>query len=95
MWPYDEGGCGCSHDWPWGAKGFPRISAEMAAMARTIYPAIKVVISTWTFDKPLSPGGSEYVGLDGFIKAEVAATGGSNFTFVMVDDHGNFPRWPV
>ena len=29
FWPYDEGGCGCSDDWPWGGKGFPRISSQV------------------------------------------------------------------
>jgi hypothetical protein len=36
FWPYDEGGCGCEDDWPWGGKGFPRISSKMATMGRTI-----------------------------------------------------------
>ena len=27
--PYDWGGCGCKHDWPWGSVGFPRFSSEI------------------------------------------------------------------
>jgi hypothetical protein len=40
-------------------------------MARGMYPAIRSIVSTWVFDKPVV-NGSEYEGLDGFIKAEKA-----------------------
>ena len=61
FWPYDEGGCGCHDDWPWGGKGFPRISSQVATMARTMYPRLRSVVSTWVFDKPVV-NGSEYAG---------------------------------
>ena len=100
FWPYDEGGCGCHDDWPWGGKGFPRIASQVATMAREIYPKLQTVVSTWCFDKPVV-NGSEYAGMDAFIKAEAklaAKDGGSppvNFSFAMVDDHGDFPLWPL
>jgi len=59
-WPYDEGGCGCHDDWPWGGKGFPRISTRMTEMAMEIFPDIKTIASTWVFDKPVV-NGSEHV----------------------------------
>eukprot|EP00040_Diaphanoeca_grandis_P001474 m.275804 g.275804 ORF g.275804 m.275804 type:complete len:174 (+) comp121308_c0_seq1:570-1091(+) len=79
---------------PWGAKGFPKLSSHMATMARTIFPKLKMVVSTWCFDKPVV-NSSEYAGMDAYIKAEVAENGHSNFTYAMVDDHGDFPRWPL
>jgi hypothetical protein len=96
FWPYDEGGCGCSDDWPWGGKGFPRISSKMATMGREVFPKLRTVVSTWCFDKPVV-NGSEYAGMDAFIKAEVGASSAStsNFSFAMVDDHGDFPLWPL
>ena len=96
FWPYDEGGCGCHDDWPWGGKGFPRISSQVATMARRIYPKLRSIVSTWTFDKPVV-NGSEYDGMDRFIKREVASStdGTSNFSFAMVDGHGDFPTWPL
>ena len=60
-WPYDDGGCGCEDDWPWGGRGFPRLSSRMAAEARSVFPALKMVVSTWCFDKPVV-NGSEYEG---------------------------------
>ena len=65
-------------------------------MARSIYPSLKSIVSTWVFDKPVV-NGSEYEGMDSFIKAEKAhsPSGASNFSFAMVDDHGDFPRWPL
>jgi hypothetical protein len=57
----DDGGCGCEDDWPWGGRGFPRLSSKMAAEARSVFPALKMVVSTWCFDKPII-NGSEYEG---------------------------------
>ena len=94
-WPYDDGGCGCDEDWPWGGKGFPRLSSKMAVEARSVFPTLKMVVSTWCFDTPVV-NSSEYEGMDAFIKREITASGGaSNFSFAMVDDHGDFPRWPL
>ena len=86
FWPYDEGGCGCKDDWPWGGKGYPRLASKMQRMASDMYPGIWSVVSTWLFDKPVVDS-SEYAGLDAFIKAEKAAEN-ATFSFAMVDDHG-------
>lgn len=69
-------------------------------MAREIYPDVRSIVSTWVFDKPVV-NGSEYEGLDNFIKAEKARSAHSpsgptsNFSFAMVDDHDDFPLWPL
>ena len=63
VWPYDEGGCGCDDDWPWGGKGYPRLASKMQRMATELYPNIWALISTWLFDKPVV-NASEYAGLD-------------------------------
>jgi hypothetical protein len=35
MWPYDQGGCTCSHCAPWGTNGFLKV-AEPLALAETL-----------------------------------------------------------
>ncbi len=50
IWPYDQGGCGCSQCHPWGARGFLKIAEPIAALARRKLPGIKVIASTWFFD---------------------------------------------
>ncbi len=52
IWPYDQGGCGCSACQPWGAKGFLKLAEPVAALARRKLPGVKVIMSTWFFDEP-------------------------------------------
>ena len=40
FWPYDEGGCGCTNCWPWGARGYPKLSRDVVQAARARFPAI-------------------------------------------------------
>ena len=87
FWPYDEGGCGCSQCWPWGARGFPKLCQDFSHMARDEFPMIKIVLSTWMFDTP--PAG-EWEGLSKFLKKE---KGWANY--IMADSHENFPRYPL
>ncbi|MCP4211915.1 MAG: hypothetical protein GY764_10620 [Halieaceae bacterium] len=51
FWPYDEGGCACERCRPWGGNGFLRISRAIKEMADTLYPGVKIALSTWCFDK--------------------------------------------
>ncbi|MBN2310687.1 MAG: hypothetical protein JXR94_17070 [Candidatus Hydrogenedentes bacterium] len=87
FWPYDEGGCGCETCWPWGARGYPRLSREIAALARQRFPAVKTVLSTWVYDTP--PAG-EWEGLAAFLKPDA-----SWLDFIMADSHEDFPRYPL
>ena len=91
FWPYDEGGCGCKEDWPFGGHGFPRLSSAIADSATQLFPALKAIASTWCFDQPVV-NGNEYDRLDSFIRTQHAA-GRHTFEFIMVDDHNDFPLW--
>ena len=51
FWPYDEGGCACENCKPWGANGFLVIAQAMAKMTREYFPGIKIILSTWQFDR--------------------------------------------
>jgi hypothetical protein len=86
-WPYDEGGCGCAECWPWGARGFPKLSRELSIIARDKYPGIQVVLSTWVFDTP--PAG-EWEGLTNFLQHDK-----SWLNYIMADAHEGFPRYPL
>mgnify|MGYP001171530959 CR=1 FL=1 len=86
-WPYDEGGCGCSACWPWGAKGFPSACRAVAERARQAHPHLKVILSTWMYDTP--PAG-EWRGLADRLKAEPPWVHA-----IMADAHEDFPRFPL
>jgi hypothetical protein len=86
-WPYDEGGCGCSNCWPWGVKGFPSMSRDLALLARNSHPHLKLVLSTWVYDTP--PAG-EWAGL-----AELLKKDGTWADAIMADAHEDFPRYPL
>ncbi|MEN6449908.1 MAG: hypothetical protein ABFC96_05390 [Thermoguttaceae bacterium] len=85
--PYDEGGGGCPECWPWGARGYPRLSRDLAMAARKTYPQLKVVLSTWVYDTP--PAG-EWEGLAAFLKNDRAW-----LDYVMADAHEDFPAFPL
>ena len=86
-WPYDEGGCGCEDCWPWGARGFPRMSRDLVQLARKTYPNLKLVLSTWTYDNP--PAG-EWEGLASLLEKDK-----SWLDYIMADFHEDFPRYPL
>lgn len=86
-WPYDEGGCGCETCYPWGAKTFPELSKSLVELERATYPDLKVILSTWVYDKP--PAG-EWEGLAAFLEKDHAW-----LNAIMCDDHEDFPRYPL
>ncbi|MBQ9132321.1 MAG: hypothetical protein IJX62_07620, partial [Clostridia bacterium] len=50
LWPYDQGGCTCEKCYPWGSNGFWRIAQKHAAIAKKIFPKLKIIFSCWRFD---------------------------------------------
>jgi hypothetical protein len=90
FWPYDEGGCGCSNCWPWGARGFLSMSKELVPHIRKRFPACKIILSTWCFENEndANPDG-EWAGL-----AKALAEDKSWVDYIMADGHGNyFPKY--
>jgi hypothetical protein len=61
LWPYDQGACTCADCAPWGANGFLRLAEAEARVFKGLYPAGKVILSTWFFDH-FTHG--EWAGLD-------------------------------
>lgn len=47
IWPYDQGGCGCSECQPWGSKGFMKCVMEVGELARNKMPGTEIVLSSW------------------------------------------------
>ena len=86
-WPYDEGGCGCSQCWPWGARGYPMLAEKIFALARERFPACRRILSTWMYDSP--PAG-EWTGLAGFLEK-----GTDWIDDILADAHQDFPRYPL
>jgi hypothetical protein len=86
-WPYDEGGCGCTNCWPWGARGYPKLSRDVIQAARARFPGIKSVLSTWCYDTP--PAG-EWAGLARFLETE-----NGWLDYILADSHTDFPRYPL
>ena len=87
--PYDSGGCGCPDCWPWGARGFLKISQEFVRLARQQYPGIKFVLGTWCYDVCEKPDG-EWDGL-----AKALAKDNTWVQYIMADSHFEFPRYPL
>lgn len=50
FWPYDQGGCTCKDCYPWGSNGFYRLAKKQAAMAKEVFPDIKIIFACWRFD---------------------------------------------
>ena len=87
VWPYDEGGCGCQQCAPWGANGLLKVTRELAALAHTHFPDMRVILSTWMFDTP--PEG-EWEGL-----TRALAAGDHGIDYLMAASHEDFPRYPL
>ena len=87
FWSYDEGGCGCDQCWPWGARGYPVLCKELAAITQEKFPGVNIILSTWMYDTP--PAG-EWEGLTKFLNK------GNNWLhYIMADSHEDFPQYPL
>jgi hypothetical protein len=86
-WPYDEGGCGCTNCWPWGARGYLNLARDISTLVHQKSPQTKVILSTWTFDTP--PDG-EWEALS---KALVEDKRWADY--IQADAHEDFPRYPL
>lgn len=87
-WPYDEGGCGCEKCLPWGGNGYLKAVCALHDLAASIYPEIKTVVSTWTFDVPEGQG--EFEALYKRLETDM-----SWVDYMMADAHGSYPRYPL
>lgn len=88
IWPYDQGGCGCALCRPWGANGYLKIAEPVARLARSIYPHIRIVLSTWLFDARYDEG--EWSGLTHAFSVKP-----SWVDYILADSHTTFPRYPL
>lgn len=87
FWPYDEGGCGCEKCFPWGGNGYLKASREIAKVAKTHFPDLKIILSTWLFDTPDT----------GEWKALAASLEERNdwVDYILADSHEDFPQYPL
>jgi hypothetical protein len=84
LWPYDQGGCGCSECVPWGSNGYLKITRKLTALAREINPDVKIALSTWLFDCVEVEG--EWAGLAEAFKMETPWV-----DYIMADSHTTYP----
>ena len=91
-WPYDEGGCSCPDCRPWGAKGYANTCIEINKLAKSIYPNIQIIVSTWLFDTEFYGAQGEYEGLYERLKTDLDWA-----DYIMVDGHGEkpYPAYPI
>jgi len=87
--PYDEGGCGCKDCAPWGARGLPKLCRDLTPIFRAKYPNIQMILGTWMFDHT-GPQEGEWAGLSGFLAKDRTVA-----DYLLVDAHGDFPRYPL
>ncbi|NLG49176.1 MAG: hypothetical protein GX552_03570 [Chloroflexi bacterium] len=87
IWPYDQGGCLCERCAPWGANGFIKMAEPVARLVRATLPNAATVLSTWWFDYDTT---GEYEGL-----WRLLASRPDWVDYLMVDAHGDFPRYPL
>ena len=87
--PYDAGGCGCDECWPWGARGYLKISKEFSRLAKAKYPDSQFVLCTWCYDVREESDG-EYKGLE-----QALAEDKSWVDVNMADAHEGFPEYAL
>lgn len=88
IWPYDQGGCTCAHCAPWGANGFLHVAEPVAKLVRTRCPEAKIILSTWYFDHFIK---GEWAAFD----QAIAACRPAWVDYLLIDDFGGFPRYPL
>lgn len=88
IWPYDQGGCTCSNCAPWGTNGFLQTAHPVAELMRSKFPQAKIILSTWYFDHFIK---GEWAGL----QAEFDRNKTGWIDYLLIDDFGGFPRYPL
>lgn len=85
---YDQGGCTCHQCRPWGSHGYLRTAEAVARLVRRNLPDAKTVLVTWHFDRHIA---GEWEGLSR------AFAGGKPdwIDYLLADDHGHFPEYPL
>lgn len=86
VWPYDQGGCGCTQCTPWGSNGYLKMTKMIAALVLKKLPEVKIVQSTWLFDVVEDEG--EWAGLAAAYKKEKPPV-----HYIMADSHETFPKY--
>ncbi len=86
LWPYDQGGCGCSDCVPWGSNGYLKLTRKLAVLAREINPEVKIALSTWLFDCVEDEG--EWKGLAEAFQQETPWV-----DYIMADSHTTYPAY--
>ncbi len=87
-WPYDQGGCTCRKCAPWGVNGYLKCAEAEAALVREYFPEVKIIFSTWYFDRFTT---GEWEGLDKAFNTQKPDW----VDYMMIDDHGSFPDYPL
>lgn len=88
IWPYDQGGCTCDKCAPWGTNGFLKTAEAVARMARQRFPAAKIVLSTWYFDRFVK---GEWEGLQQAFRMNRPDW----VDYLMIDGYWDFPAYPL
>lgn len=86
VWPYDQGGCGCTQCTPWGSNGYLKMTRKIAGLLSIKLPKAKIVQSTWLFDVVEDEG--EWAGLAAAYKKEKPPV-----DYIMADSHETFPKY--
>lgn len=88
IWPYDQGGCTCAKCAPWGINGFLKVAEPLARLVRSRFPKVKILLSTWYFNHFVN---GEWEGLE----AEFKRNKPDWSDYLMIDDFGGFPEYPL
>ena len=88
IWPYDQGGCTCSDCAPWGANGFLKTAEPVSRLVKRKMPGAETILSTWYFDRFIE---GEWAAFDQRIRADRPDW----IDYLLVDDFGGFPRYPL
>ena len=86
LWPYDQGGCGCSQCLPWGSNGYLKIAKKITGLVRKRMPGVKIILSTWLFDCEQDEG--EWTGLANSFKEAAPFV-----DYILADSHQTYPAY--
>jgi hypothetical protein len=86
LWPYDQGGCGCTKCTPWGSNGYLKLTKLISDLARKKLPGVKIIQSTWLYDVVEDEG--EWEGLAAAFKKEKPWV-----DYILADSHEEYPKY--